>query len=172
MEQETRGVPISSIHINLAERSITLEAENEAVAKLIFSSGTIYFNPPKEALEEQVQSQESPEQENEPELELSLEREKTVTFTGRLKGKPRQGKADRSGHPTAYARFAAHEEGREGAHIFLATFHRGAANIALNLSKEAQVTVEGYHHHSDDAKRMDTLSVVRFVRYPSGGHRR
>ena len=67
----------------------------------------------------------------------SEERESTVTLTGRLKAKLREGKLDRSGHPTAYARFAAHAQGEDGPHVFMATFHRGAANQPLNLNKEA-----------------------------------
>ncbi len=170
--ERAEGIPLSAIHINLTEPSITFEADNKPVAKLIFSSGTIYFNTPKEAIEEQAQPQEGPEQQAQQELELPVEREKTVTLTGRLKTKPKQGKVDRSGHPTAYARFTAHVEGEEGPHNFFASFHRAAANVALNLNKEAQITVEGYPHLNEDQKRTDTFSIIRIISYPGRPQRR
>jgi hypothetical protein len=158
-EQEA-DVPLSAIHINLSERSITFEADDKPVAKLTFSSGTIYFNTPKENDDLPATAQELPQ------TPADQEKEKTITLTGKLLTKPKEGRKDRSNKPTAYARFAAHEEGQEGAHIYLASFHRAAANIALNLNKDVQITVNGYPHLSEDAKRMDTLSVINIIQYP------
>ena len=96
------------------------------------------------------------------------EREKPVTLQGRLKSKPKQGRPDRTGKPTAWARFAAHEEGQEQAHMYSTTFHRHTADMALGLEKGNQLTVQGYPHESDDpeGKRMDTLSVINLLDYP------
>src|SRR5205809_507993 len=93
-------------------------------------------------------------------------KEAPLTLTGRLKTQPRDGRPDAKGNPTAWARLAVHEEGRDDAHLYSATFHRHTARIALSLTKDAQVTVQGYAHTSDDPRRMDTLSVVNLVAYP------
>jgi hypothetical protein len=58
-------------------------------------------------------------------------------------------------------------EGAEKAHLYSATFHRNTAAVALRLEKGAQLTVEGYPHAGDAArKRMDTFSVIAVHRYP------
>jgi len=95
------------------------------------------------------------------------EKEPTITVTGRLKTEPREGRPDSRGNPTAWARLTAHEEGREDAHLYSATFHRHTAKIALGLEREAQITVQGYAHLSEDpgAKRLDTISVVNILNY-------
>jgi hypothetical protein len=98
--------------------------------------------------------------------DAAKEREKTITLTGKLKSKPQPGKNDRNGKPTAYADFAAHVEGEEKAHDFVATFHRHTRGIALKLPKEAQMTVNGYPHPSNSARRKDTFSVVNILDYP------
>ncbi|GEM_PF-2459365 len=172
MPEKAEGLPLSAIHIDLAEGSITLEAENKPVAKLVFSSGTIYFNSPEQkgegpAVPEEIpQSDYAQEPKQIPSEQEAQEKEKTVTLTGKLKTKPKQGRIDNSGYPTAYAKFAAHEEGDERSHIYLASFYRATANIALNLNRESQITVQGYPHLREDPKKMDTFSVVRILNYP------
>ncbi len=94
------------------------------------------------------------------------EAQKTVTMSGRLKTAPRPGRPDRSGNATTYARFAAHVDGEDDAHDYVATFHRHTAPLALRLRKEDQITVEGYPHQSSGERRLDTFSVVNLVRYP------
>jgi hypothetical protein len=93
-------------------------------------------------------------------------RDSTVTVTGRLKTRAKEGRADRSGKPTAWAKLAAHEEGQEAAHMYSATFHRHTARIALALEHDAQVTVQGYVRPSANPNRMDALSVFNIVAYP------
>jgi hypothetical protein len=98
--------------------------------------------------------------------DAAKEKEKTITLSGKLKSKAQPGKPDRSGKPTAYADFAAHVEGEENAHYYVATFHRHTREIALKLAKEAPITVTGYPHPSTSPKRTDTFSVVNIVEYP------
>src|SRR5947209_19863153 len=95
------------------------------------------------------------------------ERDKPLTLQGKLKSKPRPGRPDSRGNPTAWARFAAHEEEQDGAHMYSATFHKHTAAIALSLDKDAQLTVQGYPHPVDDpgSKRMDTLSVLHILQH-------
>lgn len=163
-EQEGQGVPLTSIHINLTDRSIEFESEQGAVARLTFaSSGVIFFHPGPQTIDQGPEVIASPELPGIPE---TSEKERTMTLSGKLLTKPKEGRKDRSNKPTSYARFAAHEEGEESAHIFLATFHRHTARIALGLPRGAQVTVEGYPHPSDNPKRMDTFSVVNIPHYP------
>lgn len=170
MSREQEEIPIFAIHFNLTDRSLEFEDEDGKAIKLAFpSSGTIYFTRPdndKEALEEQTPIQEAPGLQSQQEPQLPVERGKTSTFTGKLMTKPKQGRIDGSGHPTAWARFAAHVEGEKKAHIFMATFHRAAANAALNLNKDDQIIVDGYPHKSTNPKRSDTLSVVHVVSVP------
>jgi hypothetical protein len=171
-KEDEAGIRFTDIHINLADQSITLKKEEEVVATLIFegklpASGVIFFgNQPQPLLD-------SPFDE-EPEMPVSpaspsdaaKEREKTVTLSGKLKSQPKPGKADRSGKPTAYADFAAHVEGEKDAHYYIATFHRHTRGIALKLPKEAQITVSGYPHTSNSARRKNTFSVVNILEYP------
>ncbi len=92
-----------------------------------------------------------------------------MTLSGKLKAKPKEGKPDRSGKPTAYARFSAHVEGEKEPHDFLATFHRHTTKIALTLSKDSQITVDGYPHPGNSEKRLDTFSVINIIQYPDKG---
>lgn len=168
-------VPVTAIRIDLSDLSITFEADKKPIAKLGLSAGTIYFQIPSlspsaariTAGGDEGDS-ESPAEDSAP-SEATKEKERSVVFSGRLKSRPRQGKPDSQGHPTAWARLAVHEEGRDDAHMFSATFHRGSARIALNLPVDAQVRVEGYPHPSNDpeGKRLDTLSVFRFLSAPT-----
>ena len=174
-EGEQNLVPLRAIRIDLAERSITLETAEEPVAKLVFSSGTIYFQKPAaEPSEGLITPDEGPGDVSDPEpvaagdIPGSRERQQALILSGKLKSKPRQGRPDSQGRPTTWARLAVHDEDQDNAHIFSATFHRGSASIALGLPMDAAVTVEGYAHPSNDpdGKRLDTLSVFRFLNYP------
>jgi hypothetical protein len=98
--------------------------------------------------------------------DAAKEREKTITLSGKLKSKPQPGKNDRNNKPTAYADFAAHVEGEEKAHDYVATFHRHTRGIELRLPTEAQITVTGYPHPSNKPRRKDTFSVMNIVDYP------
>jgi len=175
IEREQNLIPLRGIFVDLAERSITLEGPEEPLGKLILSSGSIYFQKPSveppilAATADDVPASVSDREDESgsPNAE-PRERQQAVALTGRIKSRPREGRPDSQGHPTAWARLAAHDEGRDDAHIYSTTFHRGAARIALNLALNAQVTVEGYPHRSNDpeGKRLDTLSVFRFLDYP------
>ena len=72
------------------------------------------------------------------------EDEQYVTFTGKLKTKPKEGRRTTKGKPTAWAIFAAHDEEQEEAKIYSTSFTESARTIALNLSQDAQITVKGY----------------------------
>jgi hypothetical protein len=176
-ELEPIDVPVSAIHIDLLEKSITLEGKSKAIGKLVFSSGTIIFQDLSGRPVEWANSApagashaDSPPDQPEPVEGLvvgSQERERAVTLTGRLKSKPREGRPDTRGNPTVWARLAVHEEGSEKAQLYSATFHRHTARIALGLNLDAAITVQGYPHFSDNPDRMPTLSVINIVSYPS-----
>jgi hypothetical protein len=175
MAKEAEGVGISftDIHINLTDQTIILKKEDAVVATLVFegklpAAGVIFFPNQGQTLpagaEAILQSTEpiSPA----PASTAAKEREKTITLSGKLKSQPKPGKPDRSGKPTAYADFAAHVDGEEKAHDFVATFHRHTRDIAAKLPKEAPITVTGYPHPSNSPQRKDTFSVVNIVEYP------
>jgi hypothetical protein len=95
------------------------------------------------------------------------EKESTVTLSGRLKSVPKEGRVDGSGFPTAWARFAAHQEGSNQAHMYLATFHRKSREIALGLKPDAHIIVECYPPHpANEPGKSDTLSVIHIINYP------
>lgn len=168
-EQEEQPLTITAIHINLKEGSIIFEAEDQAGAKQTLAAEGVIFHQPLPELKQVQQptaslppTPEAPQQTE----SAAKEKEPRVTLTGRLKNKPREGRPDRSGNPTAYARFAAHVEGEDRPHDYIATFHRHTTNIVLSLPKDAQITVDGYPHPSNSEKRLDTFSVINIVNYP------
>jgi hypothetical protein len=161
-KQEGDRIPVTKIQIDLASRTIIFEGDGQPLARLTLAAeGVIFFQPGLDLGEIS-----SPEVPVESEPKSSKENNPTQTLTGRLKNQPRGGKPDRSGRPTAYARFAAHLENEDEAHDYIATFHRHTAKIALNLAKDAQITVEGYPHPSASEKRLETFSVINLRNYP------
>jgi hypothetical protein len=171
-KEEEAGIRFTDIHINLVDQTITLKKEDEVVATLVFegklpAAGVIFLgSQPQALLDSPFDEEPEPPVSSTSPLDAAKEREKTVTLSGKLKSKPQPGKPDRSGKPTAYADFAAHVEGEKDAHYYIATFHRHTRGIALKLPKEAQVTVNGYPHLSNSARRKDTFSVVNILDYP------
>ncbi len=143
---------VTSIHFDVIKRSVTFDVAGQPAARLVVGKEGLILETLLAA----------PAMETEP----LRESQRTVTLTGRLKTKPREGKADRSGNHTAYARFTGHDPDRQGPHDYIATFHRNTAPKALQLAKNAQITVEGYQHPSGSDKRLDTLSVINLVNYP------
>lgn len=159
--------PLTTIQIDLKERALSFVAESGSVTRLTFSpAGIVYelLQDPQgvRTAGSRVRGESAPDSPGE------NEREPTVTLTGRLKSKPREGRPDGRGLPTAWARLAVHEEGRSDAHLYSATFHRHTARIALSLDRDAPITIQGYPHPSDDlnGKRLDTFSVINIVHYP------
>ncbi len=96
------------------------------------------------------------------------EDEQYVTFTGKLKTKPKEGRRTTNGKPTAWAIFAAHDEEQEEAKIYSTSFTDSARAIALSLSQDAQITVKGYPPISatQEGKR-DSLHVFAILNYPN-----
>jgi hypothetical protein len=156
------------IHIDLAERTIVFAAEDERATKLTLTpEGVIY-----EVTDSSGQLAAGESAIDAGDEESLPEREPTVRLTGKLKSVPRDGRVDSSGHPTAWARFAAHEDGRDEAHVYLATFHRHTRDIAFSLPLNSSLVVEGYPHVNETPGRLDTLSVVSIVNYPGKPPRR
>jgi hypothetical protein len=170
-EGEGVGIPFTDIHINLTDQTITLKKEDAVVATLVFegklpAAGVIFLGSQPQALldspfDEEAETPVSPTSLS----DAAKERKKTITLSGKLKGKPEPGKNDRSNKPTAYADFAAHVDGEKDAHDYVATFHRHTRGIALKLPPEAQITVTGYPHPSNRPQRKDTFSVMNIVDY-------
>jgi hypothetical protein len=157
MGQEQQPSPLRHIHVDLENWSVILEgADGRAIS----------FNP--SLLLQRLLSPTLPElsptaaeDTSQPEV-----KEATVKLAGKLKSVPKDGSPDRSGYPTVWARFAAHEEGSQRAHLYLATFHRKARDIAQYLEPDAPIIVEGYPHPATDPGKSDTLSVVHIIDYP------
>ncbi len=174
-EQEPPLPRLSAIRFDYDQARVIVEAEGKPVAQIPFPVAGVIFQAPYQVVDAQPLPEPSPAAAELPaEVVESVltdgpqrkEREKTLTLTGRLKSNVQEGKPDRSGKPTAYARFAAHVEGEREAHDYLTTFHRHTAKIALGLPANSQMTVEGYAHPSGSEKRLDTLSVINIVQWP------
>src|SRR5215208_6567821 len=171
-ERDDRPPYLTSIHIDLNERSLTLTAGNRSTRLTLTPGGILYQLLQGAAITERsVEKLLGETIEEVADNAGSSEKEPTITLAGKLKSKPRQGRADGQGNPTAWARFAAHESGTDDAHFYLATFHRHTAEIALRLLPDAAITVQGYPHPSQQKDRLDTLSVVNIVRYPGKPNR-
>ena len=171
--EEQHATPVSGLVINLEERSVTLLSKREVLATVRLTPSGLIFegrsNPkPGTSIEPDATSDTEPARSSPIEQISSPEKGQTVTLAGKLKSKPRSGRPDSKGNPTAWARFAAHEEESENAHVYSATFHKHTAPIALGLDADASLVVQGYPHEYDDLekKRMDTLSVINLIDYP------
>jgi hypothetical protein len=170
------GTPIKGVLIDLQKQSLTLLSRTDVLATVSLSPTGLVFEPGTSARPEPAAV---PEPTQTPidapaaaaRTDSAAERAHTVTLHGRLKSKPKEGRQDAQGRPTAWARFAAHEDDRDTAHIYSTTFHRHTASIALGLDSETPLTVQGYPHIQDDpgSKRMDSLSVINLVDYPGKG---
>lgn len=170
VENDGNSLSLTAIYIDLKERSISFEAEDKTVAKLtLAASGTLHFHSVDQARAGERALADPAETKSTPPVQ---ERQPTITVTGRLKTKPREGNPDARGNRTVFARLAVHQEGEQEAHMYLATFHRHTARIALSLSQEAQITVQGYPHSRAAERRLDTLSVVNILNYPGREQRR
>jgi len=172
-ESNPQRIILSGVHLNLDERSITFEADQQPVAKVSLAPEGVIFETippanlptvPAETIEEIAEIAASVAEPPEERRET----EPRTVLPGKLKTKPREGKPDRRGNPTAWARFAAHIDGEDEAHLYSATFHRHTAKIALTLDRNDSLTIEGYAHPSSDParKRLDTFSVINLIAYP------
>lgn len=168
-ERQPSDIRLTGIHINLIDQVVTLEAADGKTAKLSFGQPKTLFEAHQELIPQLPAEADEPAPEPEVPATQPETREKqpTVVLSGRLRTKPKEGRPDNQGRATAWGRLAVHEDGAEQAHLFSATFHRRTAAIALGLDRGAQLTVEGYPHAGDAArKRLDTLSVIAVHQYP------
>jgi len=164
------GRRVTGIFIDLKSKSLLLTANEETLAMLRLAPEGLVFHAAAYSATEDLQEAHAslPASLTPPQAAAETEKPKAVTLQGKLKSKPREGRPDSRGNLTAWARLAVHEEDRDSAHMYSATFHKHTATIALGLDADAAVTVQGYPHETDDpgSRRMDTLSVINFLDYP------
>jgi hypothetical protein len=188
-EQERGPVPLRSIHIDLAERSIIFEADDATATRLTFSpAGVLYEVLGETALLTQAANklrawslrnqdpEAQPREEAAPAVStpqaresVSKEKSPTTVLPGKLQTKPKDGNPDRHGKPTAWAQFLAHVEGREGATLLSTSFHGRTREIALQLDAGTHITAQGYLHLRPEDPvnpRLSTFSVIHLVHYP------
>jgi hypothetical protein len=144
MTQEHGPEQLRSIQIDLATRSITFQAERSATRLVWGVEGFLYEVLGAAPTAERPAAEPISMSASMPAADET--RDSTVTVTGRLKTRAK--------------------EGQEAAHMYSATFHRHTARIALALEHDAQVTVQGYVRPSANPNRMDALSVFNIVAYP------
>jgi hypothetical protein len=165
----TTPILLTGIYLDLPTQTVVFAAKEGALAALRLTPEGIVFQLGESYSGHTVESAETaPLRSDDLPSGIESEREKPLTLQGKLKGAPRLGRPDAKGNKTAWARFAAHEAERDGAHVYSATFHRHTAEIALGLESGAALTVQGYPHERSDpaSKRMDTLSVINVLDYP------
>ncbi len=154
-EGEHFSIRLSGFHVDLANKTIKLEAAGEPFAQLRYDlkDGSIIFESPR-TLPASIR-------------EEAKEEEQHVIFTGKLKTTPKEGRRTTKGKPTAWAIFAAHDEEQEEAQVFSTSFTETARDIALRLSQEAQITVKGYPPipATEEGKR-DSLHVFAILNHP------
>jgi hypothetical protein len=152
---------LRALHLDLQELTLTLETIDQTTITLSLTATGVAT---------QLDTPASANDRDQPTAERSDEDASSgknlATITGKLKSQPREGRSDGAGNPTAWAKLAAHEEGRDEAHMYSATFHRHTVALALRLEKEMIVTVKGYVRESADPTRMDGLSVFGVINYP------
>lgn len=166
MTKEQEPPRLAGIHINLSEQVVTLEGEDGQTAQYSFAPAGVLFAAKQEAQQlpaERAEPAALPAAESE--NATRQEKEAKTTLIGRLNGRPQEGRVDRSGKPTAWVRLAAHPVGEEDWGLYLATFHRHTARIALGLASGTPLTVEGYLHPRSSPTRMDSISVVNILDY-------
>ncbi len=169
-------IRITRIALDLEERSLTVENQDRVLARVTLAREGLVFQGLSADADAAIEAVELPDTEELPAsnpvqtvapTRQEAEKRPATTFQGKLKTKPTPGRVDRRGNPTACARFAAHVEDEEQAHMYFATFHRHTAALALDLDPNIPITVEGYPHASDSpGDRLDTLSVIHLLDYP------
>ena len=107
-ERTDGSVPLTSIYINLKQRCITFATEDQATKLTLAPEGVFYQLLQGAAITTRSVDRLVGEAEAEAGEVAGPEKEPTITLSGKLKSKPRQGRADGSGNPTAWARLAAH----------------------------------------------------------------
>jgi hypothetical protein len=162
-ESELYQCKIQSIFINLRAKSVMIEGDSNFLLFNLTPSGITYGIvdiPPPDAPPGMLEYLRAGE-------EAAIKKSLTLTFTGKVKGDVRQGRPDAKGNPTAWARLAVHQDREDQAKVLSTTFHRAAADIALTLKQEDQITAQGYLRPSDDPTKMDRFSVFHVIDYPS-----
>src|SRR5262245_46173354 len=100
-ESDVTGVRITGIRVNLVDRSIELESDQQPIAKLSLTQTGLLFEAKPSALpqSEAVTPVAEPAG-SEPSLDSDEdEKERTAVLSGRLKSKPREGRSDSRGNP-------------------------------------------------------------------------
>lgn len=170
-EREKSVSFIRSINIDLEAKAITVHATDHSAARFTLSPHGVIFEhfPQSEALAAPASTTaELP-------ATAAPEKERAITLSGKLKSQPREGRPDSAGNPTAWGRFAAHEEtpdGKSQAHMFLATFHGDNRAIALRLGVDTPLEVKGFPRPTTEQGKLDGLSVVEIIRIGDTPQRR
>ncbi len=193
MAQEHKRGPahLRAIHIDLDERSVTFEADDQSATRLTFSPTGVLYEllgettlltqaadklktwslrnqqpPAAQPHEKTVAAVPAPQPS---ERSSSTEKSPTTVLPGKLQTTPKEGNPDRHGKPTAWAQFLANVEGREGATLLSTSFHGRTREIALQLQAGAHITAQGYLHPRPEDPvnpRLSTFSVIHLVHYP------
>jgi hypothetical protein len=180
LENRNTQLKLLAIHINLEQRSVIFLAEDLSATRLRYSpQGLLYelIGTPDSSDRTVDGSAAQPAPESAAVADLSpasapkeqKEKSPTAVLPGKLQTTPQEGKPDRQGKPTAWARFLGHIEGHEGATLLSTSFHGRTREIALQLQAGDHLTAQGYLHlrrAADPEGRLSTFSVIHLLEYP------
>jgi len=172
-EEQPDPLKLRSIKLDFEKQRIQIELTDATALRFDFTPQGIlaeWLQPPTittaRAVDRLVEAAEA-QTEPEPAATAEGKEKPTVyTFTGRIKGQVREGRADPQGKKTAWGNFAVHEEGNDEARMLLADFRRHTANIALSLPANAQITAQGYIRPSDTPGRKDSYYIFQILDHP------
>jgi hypothetical protein len=161
------SIPLTAIHIDLRERSISFEADGQTLARLHFIGETVLFEGPPRILPEPPAPASLPEPAVAALEEAGAEPERPVTLVAKLLTRPKFGRADDDAGRTASATVAVQEDGRSDPHLYVATFPRHTVQLARRLRPESHLILEGYPSASTDQRRpLDVFAVTDIIAYP------
>jgi hypothetical protein len=171
---ERQGPLIKSFHVEFLEGTLTVTSESGQevhyrISRLEQESPEVQQAVERSQRDDVVTPAEA--------AAMEARAKETFTLTGRIKGAGRdkppvvEGRPDGRGRPTAWTRFAAHQEGSDEAWLLSTTFHGGATRIALGLQLNDQITAVGYIRRAAEPKpgeqrRMDQYSVFHMPNHP------
>jgi hypothetical protein len=165
--EPSEPTPVEAIHYYPKTRSLVIEVAGGPLFALVQTPEGIFYELIKAHTRRSVERLEpEPAAQDAPRPAPAKEKAPTTIIPGKLQNQPVEGRPDRHGKPTAYARLLGHLEGEEGATLLSTSFHGKTRDIALVLAPGSRITAQGYLHRSSDPDRLSSFSVVHLLEYP------
>jgi hypothetical protein len=166
-EHDGANIPLTAIHIDLQERLISFQAEDQTLARLHFGGEAVLFEGPPRVPSELPAPASSSEPAPAALPTTPTEHEGPVTLVAKLVTRPKFARGERDGVPTATATVAVQEEGRADPHLYRATFPPHTDRIVRRLRPESHLILEGYPSASTNPRQpLESFAVTTIVAHP------